>query len=311
MRRSMTMKWGSVPVGAVIMVALAILMYSSMTGGGTSIFESKISFVCYFKNVNGLVKGSPVWMSGVEVGNVSSIEFAEVDSPREVYVVCRVTTKVHRYLNKDTRVELGTIGFLGDKYIEIKPGNHGSTPIESMDLIESQEVGSAPAMFQAGQDAAERAGELVGNLDEFLVRLNAGEGTLGQLATNDDVYEHLSVLLANLSKLTADLQKNQEALITSVKNMSNSVGNLANQVNENQGTLGKLISEPELYDNLNATSARLDSIMTKIDMAEGNLGLLVNDTGLYVEITNLVVRANSLITDIQDNPRDYFKFSVF
>ena len=52
-------------------------------------------------------------------------------------------------------------------------------------------------------------------------------------------------------------------------------------------------------------------VLTKIDMAEGNLGLLVNDTGLYVEITNLVVRANSLITDIQENPRDYFKFSVF
>ena len=75
--------------------------------------------------------------------------------------------------------------------------------------------------------------------------------------------------------------------------------------------MGKLITEPELYDNLNATSARLDSILTKIDMAEGNLGLLVNDTELYVELTNLMARANSLITDIQENPRDYFKFSVF
>ena len=311
MHRSVTMKWGSVPVGAVIMVAIAILMYSSMTGGGTSIFESKISFVCYFQNVNGLVKGSPVWMSGVEVGNVTSIEFAEVDSPREVRVVCKVTKKVHRYLNADTRVELGTIGLVGDKYVEVVPGTKGAKPIESMTIIEVQDVGSAPAMFKAGQDAAERAGELVGNLDTFLGRLNAGEGTLGQLTTNDEVYKHLSVLLTNLSKLTADLQQNQEALISSVKNMSNSVGDLAAQVNENQGTLGKLITEPELYDNLNATSARLDSILTKIDMADGNLGLLVNDTGLYVELTNLLVRANDLISDIQENPRDYFKFSVF
>jgi len=311
MRRSVKIKWGSVPVGVVIMLAIAVLMYTSFTGGGTSIFEKKISFVCYFQNVNGLVKGSPVWMSGVEVGNVTSIDFDVLDSPRQVKVVCRVTKKIHPYLNVDTRAQLGTIGFLGDKYIEIIPGLKGAAPIASMEEIQVEDVGSAPAMFKAGEEAAERAGALVGNLDTFLVRLNAGEGTLGQLATNDTLYIQLTALLANLTKLSADLQKNQEALINSITNMSNSVGDLAGQVNENSGTLGKLITEPELYDNLNATSARLDSILTKIDMAEGNLGLLVNDTGLYVELTNLIVRANNLITDIQENPRDYFKFSVF
>jgi len=311
MRRSVKIKWGSVPVGVVIMLAIAVLMYTSFTGGGTSIFEKKISFVCHFQNVNGLVKGSPIWMSGVEVGNVTSIDFDVLDSPRQVKVVCRVTKKIHRYLNVDTRAQLGTIGFLGDKYIEIIPGLKGAALIASMEEIQVEDVGSAPAMFKAGEEVAERAGALVGNLDTFLLRLNAGEGTLGQLATNDTLYIQLTALLANLTKLSADLQKNQEALITSITNMSNSVGDLAGQVNDNSGTLGKLIREPELYDNLNATSARLDSIFTKIDMAEGNLGLLVNDTGLYVELTNLIVRANNLITDIQENPRDYFKFSVF
>jgi len=55
----------------------------------------------------------------------------------------------------------------------------------------------------------------------------------------------------------------------------------------------------------------LDSILTKIDRSQGSVGLLVNDTGLYVELTNLMARANTLITDIQKDPRKYFKFSVF
>jgi hypothetical protein len=46
-------------------------------------------------------------------------------------------------------------------------------------------------------------------------------------------------------------------------------------------------------------------------MSKGNLGLMVNDSALYVELTNLLTRANSLITDIEKNPRKYFKFSVF
>jgi phospholipid/cholesterol/gamma-HCH transport system substrate-binding protein len=311
MKRSAKLKWGSVPVGVLLIFAIAILIYASITGGGTSFFEKKISFTCYFADVNGLVRGSPVWMAGVEVGNVTSLKFETVDSPRTVRVKCRVTSDIHRYLNEQTRVQLRTIGFLGDKYIEVIPGIAGKTLIADGDEIEIEEIGSAIDMFAAGESALNEAGSLAGNLDTFLVRLNSGEGTLGQLAVNDTLYIQLTALMANLTRLTADLQKNQEALIGSVRHMSQSVGDLAAQVNENKGTLGKLITEPALYDNLTATSARLDSILTKVDMAEGNLGLLVNDSGLYVELTNLLARANTLITDIQEHPRDYFKFSVF
>jgi len=311
MRRSVKIKWGTVPVGVLIMLAIAILIFASMTGSGTSIFDPKISFVCYFANVNGLVRGSPIWFGGVEVGNVTSLDFEVVDSPRQVRVVCRVTKRIHRYLNADTRVELGTIGILGDRYLEIVPGLKDAPPIESMDVIEVRDIGSAPAMFEAGEKALGKVDQLTTNLDTLLVRVNRGEGTLGQLASNDSLYVQLTALLANLTRITASLQQNQESLIESVRHMSKSVGDLAQQVSENQGTLGKLITEPALYDNLNQSSARLDSILTKIDMSKGNLGLMVNDSGLYVELTNLLARAKSLITDIEKNPRKYFKFSVF
>jgi len=72
-----------------------------------------------------------------------------------------------------------------------------------------------------------------------------------------------------------------------------------------------LVNDPQLYDNLAASTAKLDTIMYKINMAEGSMGMLVNDTALYVEVTELMVRVNNLLSDIQDNPRKYFKFSVF
>ena len=73
MKRSIKIKWGKLQVGVLIMLAIATLMWASITGGGTSIFESKATFACYFQNVNGLVNGSPVWMSGLEVGNVKKL----------------------------------------------------------------------------------------------------------------------------------------------------------------------------------------------------------------------------------------------
>lgn len=311
MKRSVKLGWGRLQVGLLLMFAAIVLLYASFTGGGTSIFEAKDSFVTHFKDVEGLVRGSPIWMSGVEVGNVTSISFEVIDSVRYIRVACNVKEEIWPFLTKDARIQLGTIGFLGDKFLRIMPGNFGDEPIEPGGTIPMQEVANASDMFAAGQEAFNEAGSVVEGLDTLLTRMNRGDGTLGKIATDAELYDELTRLLTNLTRLTADLQKNQERLTGSIESMSNSVGSLSEKVDQNTGTIGRLFNDPQLYDNLNATSARLDSVLTKIDLAQGNMGLLVNDTALYVEMVNLMARANNLITDIQENPRDYFKFSIF
>jgi phospholipid/cholesterol/gamma-HCH transport system substrate-binding protein len=311
MKRTIGVKWGNLKTGIVLMVALAALLWASLSGGGTSIFERKGNFVCYFRNVNGLVAGSPVWMSGVEVGNVRSVEFVNLDSLRQVRVVCRVIKEVWPMLTEDAEAMVGTIGLVGDKYVEIIPGTKGKPPIKEMEVIRTRDAGSAEAVFKAGEEAIGQVRSAVDNLDLLLARMNRGEGTLGKLATDTSLYRQVTLLVANLTRLTADLQRNQERIVTSLERTTTSVERLSEKVSNNTGTIGRLVNDPQLYDNLAATSARLDTIMNKINSAEGSLGLLVSDTALYVELTNLMARLNNLVTDIEKNPRKYFKFSVF
>jgi len=311
MKDSIGVRWGNLRVGILLTIVIILLFWASLMGGGTSIFHTKAKFVCYFKNINGLLTGSPVWLAGVEIGNVKSIDFVSLDSLRQIKVVCNVRKAVWHMLSKGTMVQLGTIGFIGDRYVEILPGPVGGTLIEEGDVVPTHHPGDASSMFAAGEKALNKAGNLVANLDTVLYRMKEGEGTLGQLATNDELYVKLTTLSANLSLLVKDLQGNQERLVGSIERMSHSIADLTDQVNENRGTLGKIITDPQLYDNLAASTAKLDSIMYKINMAEGSMGMLVNDTALYVEVTELMARVNNLISDIQDNPRKYFKFSVF
>lgn len=311
MKNTIGVRWGNLRVGILLTIVIILLFWASLMGGGTSIFQSKGKFVCYFKNINGLLTGSPVWLAGVEVGNVKSVDFVNLDSLRQIKVVCKVRWSVWHVLTVGTKVQLGTIGLIGDKYIEILPGPVGGPPIKEWDVVPTHDPGDASSMFQAGEEALHKAGDLVANIDTLLGRMNRGEGTLGQIATNDELYVQLTRLSANLTRLVSDLQSNQERLIGSIERMANSIADLAEQVNENRGTLGKIISDPQLYDNLALSTARLDTIMNKINHAEGSMGMLVNDTALYVEVTNLMVRVNNLITDIEKNPRKYFKFSVF
>jgi len=141
--------------------------------------------------------------------------------------------------------------------------------------------------------------------------MNRGEGTLGRMASDDQLYTEMTKLLTRLTALTEDLHKNQERIVSSLEKTATSVGNLSVKVDDNTGTIGRLVNDPALYDNLSASTAKLDSVLRKINDAEGNLGLMVNDTAMYSEMTNLMARLNNLITDIQANPRKYFKFSVF
>jgi len=311
MKRTVGVKWGNLAVGIVLMVAIAVALWASLSGGGTSIFERKGNFVCYFKNVSGLVRGSPVWMSGVEVGNIRLVSFVNLDSLRQVKVVCRIKRSAWSMLTEDAEVMLGTIGLVGDKYVEVIPGTKGKPVISEMDVIATRDAGDALTMFKAGEEAIGEARSVVDNLDALLARMNRGEGTLGQLSTNDLLYHNLTELAKRLTRLTADLQKNQERIVSSLEKTVTTVEHLSEQVSGNTGTIGKLVNDPRLYDNLAATSARIDTIMHRINTAEGSLGLLVSDTALYVEMTNLLARINNLVTDIEKNPRKYFKFSIF
>jgi phospholipid/cholesterol/gamma-HCH transport system substrate-binding protein len=249
-------------------------------------------------------------MSGVEIGNVRGVTFVNLDSLRQVEVVCRVKSSVWDMISDNARVQLGSIGFLGDKYLELDPGLPGGAAIEDGAIVPTKDAGSAEAMFLEGERALSEAGNMVGNFDDLLARMNRGEGTLGKLATDDKLYTDMTALLARLTKLTTALQKTQERIVTSIEQTSNAVTGLADRVDSNSGTLGRLMNDPALYNNLAATSARLDSVIHKINTAEGTLGLFVSDTALYVETVNLMVRINNLVTDIEANPKKYFKFSV-
>ena len=180
-----------------------------------------------------------------------------------------------------------------------------------MEVVPTKDAGSAAAVFVEAKNSLSDVRHTINNIDTILTRINRGEGSLGKIASDDQMYDNMTHLMAELTKLTVDLQKNQIRIVESLEKTSDAVGAIANKVDNNTGTIGRLVNDPKLYDNLEHSSASLDSILHKMNVAEGNLGMLVNDTALYSEMTDLMSRMNSLISDIQADPRKYFKFSVF
>lgn len=138
------------------------------------------------------------------------------------------------------------------------------------------------------------------SIEEFGNTLNKGSGTLKKLVEDPSLYD---ALLATASEMEAFSKK----------------------LNDENGTLQKLVENPELYDNLNRGSQALASILSKVDQGQGTVGALIHDDELArelkdtitklktlaVEMDGLSVELKALTIDIKENPKKYFKFSIF
>jgi len=311
MKRTIKIKWGELKVGLLITLSIAVLLWASFAGGGTSVFDSKAKYMAYFANVNGLVKGSPVWIAGIEVGNVYSIRFVSLDSARQVEVKFRVLRAIKNMITTDANIKIGTIGLIGDKYVEIIPGTLTNPQLKEGSVINSVTPGDIAAVFAEGEKTMSSAHDLTSNLTAITDRIRRGEGSAGKLFTQDTLYVELTKMLAAMTSLINDMQKSQKKIVSSLESMSSNLDGISGKVNGNEGSLGKFISDPKVYDNIHSSSGRIDSILAKINDGRGTAGAMVNDDELYLEIKNLVVRIENLVTDIEKNPRKYFKFSVF
>jgi phospholipid/cholesterol/gamma-HCH transport system substrate-binding protein len=311
MKRSTRVKWGEIRVGLLIAIALTIFVWASFTGGGLTIFESKIDYHAYFDNVDGLVSGAPVRLAGVEVGNVHSIEFVNIDTARLIEIDIRVKRSIMNMVTADSKVMLGTLGLLGDKYIEIIPGSPNLPVHREGSVIQTAQTRGFSAFLDEGEEVMTDTGRLMRNLSIITGRMKAGEGTVGQLIYNEELYTELTKLASAMTVLMENLQKNQARITEAIEGMSSNLEDISRKVDDNTGTIGRLVNEPGLYDNLHSSTGRIDSILSKINQGRGTAGAMVNDDELYQDIKNLIVRIDNLVSDIEKNPRKYFKFSVF
>ncbi|MEZ5359556.1 MAG: MlaD family protein [Candidatus Zixiibacteriota bacterium] len=311
MKRSGKIKYGNLWVGIVMTIALAAMLYSSFRGGGTSIFETKGQLYAYFQNVNGLVNGAPVWLGGIEVGNVKSVEFVNLDEMRRIKATFTVRHAVWEFLTEDTKVQLGTIGLLGDKYVEVIPGTKGLPVIkEGSELPVLQQTG-LDAMTAKAPGMIDSVDSLLTGMKDIATRIAEGKGTAGRIVNDSMLYVNLVGALEQTTNVLAGIQKEQAQILAKLSSTMDNTDKITAQIESGEGTVGKMLYDKELYEKLASSGGHIDSILAKIDRGDGSAGALINDAQLYEEVRNLVVRINNLVADIEQNPGRYLKFSVF
>lgn len=295
-------------IGIFVVVVLVTSFFVINYLRGRDIFNNEAEVVARFDNVEGLAVSSPVTIKGYKAGKVAAIEYLPSDGYFEV--TCSILKEF--VIPEDSRMTIYGIDLMGAKGVKIELGVSENI-IEDGDLIASaHEAGIMDGFASKITPVLEKVTNTLDSLTVTVSRVNnllcdANQShvshTLAHLeetmknvsavaATIEGRSDDLNLFMSNLAGLSAKLNLVVEKVDSTVAGVSEAVDKIAevdikgvvdsfhtllNNINDPDGTIGKLLEDGSVYDSL-------DALLTDID---------------------------SLVKKIQENPRKYMKLSIF
>lgn len=277
-------------VGLFVALALAGLAASilSLSAEG-GFFEARYRVKARFHNVLGLLPGAPVWLGGKQVGRVDRVSLEPVDAERPVLVVLEVNESVRDRIRADSVATIGTIGLLGDSYVEVSFGSAAARVLAEGDAIETRDPANVTALMAEGRSALASIHELSGSLNEVVKTFAKNDGAERTLKALGAVSDIMIATREGSGLIHSLIFEPYDG--TGVEHLSGSlagVEEIVREIRSGDGLVHRLIYEPfddhRVLEDLSATTASLQRILDKIEKGEGTLGLLVNDPTVFEDL---------------------------
>jgi phospholipid/cholesterol/gamma-HCH transport system substrate-binding protein len=327
MKRSSFITWDQLKVGALILVALIILGVGILKlGDAGNLFGKRYRLVAYVASATGMRIGGPVTVAGQLAGSIKDIRFLPVDADttRNLELIVEVNSALREQVRKDSRARIKTMGLLGDKVFDITVGTPKYRALHEGDTLPIAPSLDYEAVVQQASAAINEVVRLTRDLSKVTNSINRGEGTLGQIVTNRQLYDQLNSTLSRTSSLMARLENprgtigrllDDPSLYTSLNRTLASTDTLISQINSGRGSVGKLLHDDTLYVHLVSVVSRADSLMNTMASGKGTMQKLFTDQQLYDQLVKTVTELNKVLVEVRRDPRRYtpglFQIKVF
>jgi len=213
-------------LGAFIVATLAILAAGVFVIGSKEyLFQSTYQLRAQFDNVAGLAAGADVQVGGVHSGTVQSIELPHKPG-EQVTVVMDLDKSTHEIIKHDSVASIETAGVLGNQFVAISFGSAGQAEVQDGEIIQSEPPLEMSDLFKktsgildSSQQAINNATLAAAHLSSVSAKIDSGQGTVGALVNDKQLYSNLSQSTATLQTTmlqaqtgVTDFQENMEAL---------------------------------------------------------------------------------------------------
>jgi phospholipid/cholesterol/gamma-HCH transport system substrate-binding protein len=301
LKLSREIKTGIIVIGGILLFILGFSYLKS-----TPLFDDSKTFYAVYKNVGGLQPGTQVSINGFSVGKVNDIRFKD-DSG---YLLVTFSVASSFEFSKNSKAELYDTGIIGGKGIQIKPVFDGAPMAQSGDTLQTNTRPGLTELVQQKLTPLQLKVEgAVSHADSLLMNVND--------VLDDKTKRSLRESIQGLTAVVESFQKSattlNELLDTNKTHIDSSLTNIS-AITDNFAKLSDSLVNaglPNTLKSLESTVKNLDALLGKIEKGEGSLGKLMKNEELYNNLTDASRELDLLLQDFRLNPKRYVNVSVF
>ncbi len=285
-----------VRIGIAGVAALCILVYGINYLKGIHLFKPTSYFYVKFNNVNGLTKSTPVFADGYSVGIVRDLIYDYTTPGR---VVAEIDVNPELRIPAGSTAEL-TTDMLGGMKMSLLLANNPRQRCEVGDTL--QGTLNTGMMGQVG-DMVPQLERMLPKLDSILCSINTLLADPALTAT----LHHVEGLTANLNATSQQLNRMMSQEMPALTGKLNRIGDNMVTITDNLKSIDYAAAMSKVDDTL----ANVKRLTDQLNSRDNTIGLLLNDPALYNNLSATTANAASLLQDLQAHPKRYVHFSLF
>ena len=288
-----------IKIALVAIVGIIIMYFGINFLKGINLFSSNSYYYMAFDDIQGLGASTPIYADGYKVGTVDAVDFDyEQSGP----------IKVKADIDKNLRVPKGSQAeivkdLMGNLQVNLLLANNPRERIEPGGVI--------PGAVNAG--ALGQVSAMVPTIEKMLPKLDSILGSLNALLADPA----LAASLHNVQTITSNLTVSTQELNTLMAGLNKEIPGMVKRANGVLDNTNRLTSNLASLDvegtlqSVNKTLASAQEFADKLNNNQGTLGLLMNDPGLYNNLNATMRDADSLVVNLKQHPKRYVHFSLF
>lgn len=285
-----------VRIGIAAILALSILVYGINYLKGIHMFKPSTYIYVKFKNVNGLTKSSPVFADGVRVGIVRDIYY-DYKNPGNVIVEVDLDTELR--IPKGSSAEL-VPELMGGVRMNILLANN---PREKYAVGDTIPGNMNNGMMEQVAHLMPEVAKMLPKLDSILTSLNKITGDSSIPSTLHSAEQTMANLAVISNQMKGLLSKDIPQLTGKLNTLGDNFIAISNNL--------KSIDYATTFKQVDETLANVKMITEKLNSKDNTLGLLLNNPDLYNNLNATTINAASLLEDLKEHPKRYVHFSLF
>ena len=295
-------------IGVFVVVVLTASFFVINYLRGKDIFNKEMEIVSEYLDVAGLVESAPVFIKGFKAGKVSEVAY---DSETELFKVTCSVKKEFR-IPADSKMTIYAVDIMGGKGVKIDLGNSDVAVEDGGALAPAFEAGLLDGLAAGLEPLMAKVGNTLDSLSVTVSGINAmlSESNRNSIART---LAHLEKTMRDVNGIAAAVNGRSEeisAFIVNLENISLKLGSMMEKADTLVGEAGEVVATLNESD-IEALVSSFHTLLQNINDPDGTVGKLLVDGSVYDSVDELLRDVDSLIKKIQENPKKYLKISVF